>query len=352
MAEEINVSQESQVETPVVVEIPPPVELPELRYTYQPVDGEGRPLGGKQVIKYKTAEELGDKLAEQNTLLIRKLRSETRKNRLGISDSDEIPTESPKFAEPISFSPVELTAEQKIQISRDLLDPEKSEEAATALVTARFGADPEKVTRALADVQNTNIRILAKMESDAFVAANPDYVKCQSNFEAITSWMVRYDLAPVRENFQLAYDKLKAAGNIMILSYAGVPEEERVAQVVAPVVPTQAESAVPVQAIPAVVAPVVVPPVAEIPAVAGIGSGFTRHNSDSSAPVKPAGDELIYEVESKGTKRTYTGLAAINAMPAEVYKRWILSDPKHVLLEKQLTDEADARRALKRQQSQ
>ena len=63
---------------------------------------------------------------------------------------------------------------------------------------------------------------------------NPDYVKCQSNFEAITSWMVRYDLAPVRENFQLAYDKLKAAGNILILSYADVPEEERVAQVVAP----------------------------------------------------------------------------------------------------------------------
>jgi hypothetical protein len=33
MAEEINVSQESQVETPVVVEITPPVELPELRYS-------------------------------------------------------------------------------------------------------------------------------------------------------------------------------------------------------------------------------------------------------------------------------------------------------------------------------
>ena len=131
-----------------------------------------------------------------------------------------------------------MTEEQKIQISRDLLDPDKSEEAANALVTARFGAEPEKVTRALADVQNTNIRILAKIESDAFVSANPDYVKCQSNFEAITSWMVRYDLAPVRENFQLAYDKLKAAGNVLILSYADVPEEERVAQVVAPVAPT------------------------------------------------------------------------------------------------------------------
>lgn len=341
-------SQEVQVEEPVVAEVTA-VELPELRYTYQPTDEDGRALGAKQVIKYKTPDELADKLAEQNTLLVRKLRSETRKNRLGIGDSDEIPVESARFAEPISFNPVVLTEEQKIQISRDLLDPDKSEEAANALVTARFGAEPEKVTRALADVQNTNIRILAKIESDAFVSANPDYVKCQSNFEAITSWMVRYDLAPVRENFQLAYDKLKAAGNVLILSYADVPEEERVAQVVAPVAPTQTEAAVPVQAVPVVSAAAVVPVVEEVPASAGISTGFTRKNSDSSAPVRPAGDEVVYEVEVKGVKRTYTGLAAINAMPSEVYKRWILGDPKNVAIEQRLTQEANARRAARTQ---
>jgi hypothetical protein len=338
------VSQETQVETPTVVEAVAPVELPELRYTYQPTDEEGRPIGGKQVIKYKTPDELADKLADQNTQLIRKLRSETRKNRLGIIEGDEIPNESPRFVEPISFKPTELTSDQKIQISRDLLDPEKAGEATDALVAARFGASPEKVIKTLADVQNTNIRILAKIESDAFVAANPDYVKCQSNFEAITSWMVRYDLAPVRENFQLAYDKLKEAGNVLILSYADVPEEERVPQPVTPVVVASPE--------PVVVPPVVVPPVVveEAPVVAAIPSGFTRNNSDGAAPVKPASDELIYEVEVKGgTTRKYTGLAAINAMPADVYKRWILSDPKHAVLEQQLMAEAAARRTARAQ---
>ena len=336
---ENNVSQESQVDPAVVEETPVVVELPELRYSYQPTDEAGLLLGAKQVIKYRTPEELADKLAEQNTLLVRKLRSETRKNRLGITDGDEIPTESPRFVEPISFNPVELTAEQKIQISRDLLDPDKSEEAANSLVTARFGAEPEKVTRALADVQNTNIRILAKIESDAFVAANPDYVKCQSNFEAITSWMVRYDLQPVRENFQLAYDKLKAAG-VLTLGYADVPEE---GSVVPPVVPV-----VPVVEVPAQVVPVAPEPVVEeVPVVAQIPTGFTRNNSDGSSPVKLASDEVVYEVKVKDTTRKYTGLAAINAMPSDVYRRWILSDPKNAAIERQLTEEADARRRAK-----
>jgi hypothetical protein len=344
---ENNDSQESQVETTAVVvveDVAPvvPIELPELRYSYQPTDESGTPLGAKQVIKYRTPDELADRLAEQNTLLVRKLRSETRKNRLGILDGEEIPTGSPKFVEPISFKPVELTAEQKIQISRDLLDPDKSEEAADALVTARFGAEPEKVTQALADVQNTNIRILAKIESDAFVSANPDYVKCQSNFEAITSWMVRYDLQPVRENFQLAYDKLKAAG-VLTLSYADVPEEERLASPVVPVVEAKVE--------PVVVPPIVAaaPVVEEVPVVAAISTGFTRSNSDGSAPVKSASDELVYEVQVKGTTRKYTGLAAINAMPADVYRRWILSDPKHAVLEQQLMADSAARRAAKAQ---
>lgn len=335
MADENSVSQEAPVEEVAAIETVP-VELPELRFTYQPTDEDGRELGGKQVIKYKTAEELGAKMAEQNSLLIRKLRSETRKNRLGIYDSDEIPAESPKFSEPISFNPVELTAEQKIQISLDLLDPDKSEEAANALVTARFGVEPEKVTRALADVQSTNLRILAKIESDAFVANNPDYVKCQSNFEAITSWMVRYDLAPMRENFQLAYDRLKGVGNVLVVRSADVPEEEHVAQVIEPVIHP-------------VVVPTAVAPVEEVPATAGISTGFTRSNSDSTTTVKPPSDELVYKVVVKGDERVYTGLKAINAMPSEVYKRWILSDPKNAVLEQQLTQEANNRRAARMQ---
>ena len=353
---------EEVVETGVGEAVVDPAILPELRYSFQPTDDEGRPLGAKQVIKYKTPEELADKLAEQNTLLIRKLRSETRKMRLGITESDEIPAESQRFAEPLSFKPIELTADQKIQISRDLLDPEKFEEASNAMVTAKFGVEPEKITQTLSEIQNTNIRILAKIESDAFVASTPDYVKCQSNFEAITSWMVRYGLSPVRENFKLAYDKLKKAG-VLIVNYEDVPEEERVE--------VQANSVVSVQAAPAVenVAPVAtvdvkpVTPVSAVgtvkpdltPGAAQLPTGFTRNNSDSVGPVRNSGDDVVYRVKvNRGTNkepieevREFTGLAAINAMPADVYRKWILSNPQNAAVEKQLIEEAASKRRAK-----
>ena len=352
MAENVdnNAVQDGESQVPVVAETVAvaPVELPELRYVYQPKDEEGRPLGAKQVIKYKTSEELADKLAEQNTLLVRKLRSVTRQNRLGTAEADEIPAESAKFAEPISFKPVTLTDEQRIQISRDLLDPEKFDEASDALVTAKFGVQPEKIIKTLAEVQGTNIRILAKIESDAFVADNPDYVKCNGNFEAITSWMVRYDLAPTRENFQLAYDTLKKSG-VLVVSYTDVPEDERPVQAV-PVVPVQAVPVVEpvVQAAP-VPAPVVEQTPDLTPGTAHIPTGFNRENSDSSAPIKPSDDEVVYEVFVRGEKKLYKGLAAINAMPSEVYRRWIMSDPKNVALEARLEQEAESRRRARAQ---
>ena len=350
MAENVDNStvQDSESQVPVMDEAAAaaPVDLPELRYVYQPKDEEGRPLGAKQVIKYKTSEELADKLAEQNTLLVRKLRSVTRQNRLGTAEADEIPAESAKFAEPISFKPVALTDEQRIQISRDLLDPEKFDEASDALVTAKFGVQPEKIIKTLAEVQGTNIRILAKIESDAFVAANPDYVKCNGNFEAITSWMVRYDLAPTRENFQLAYDTLKKAG-VLVVSYADVPEDERPVQV-SPVAPVQVSPVVELVA-QAAPAPVIEQAPDLTPGAGHIPTGFNRENSDSSAPIKPSDDEVVYEVFVRGEKKLYKGLAAINAMPSEVYRRWIMSDPKNVALEARLEQEAESRRRARAQ---
>ena len=54
---------EEVLETGVGEAVVDPAILPELRYSFQPTDDEGRPLGAKQVIKYKTSEELADKLA-------------------------------------------------------------------------------------------------------------------------------------------------------------------------------------------------------------------------------------------------------------------------------------------------
>jgi hypothetical protein len=49
-------------------------------------------------------------------------------------------------------------------------------------------------------------------QAELFVANNPEYFACQENFEALVSFMVVNSLAPTVSNFQIAYDKLSAAG--------------------------------------------------------------------------------------------------------------------------------------------
>ena len=55
-----------------------------------------------------------------------------------------------------------------------------------------------------------------RREAEAFIAANPDYVRCMPNFETLTNWMVARHLAPTRTNFQSAYDQLKFDGKMVL----------------------------------------------------------------------------------------------------------------------------------------
>lgn len=283
------------IQTPIVEQ---PVEL---RYEYQPTDEMGRPIGAKQVIKYTTPEELAQKFAEQNTLLIRKLREQTRKVRLGIVEEEPVAEDAQRFNGPVEFNPRELTEEQRYDISRRLLDPATAADAASELVEARLGAPLETIGTTLRAVQQDNIDMRANLEAHAFADSNPGYYRCQENFEAITSWMVRYNLAPVRANFQKAYDTLKAQG-IIIEGPAPVAVVETVAEV-EPIVEVQT----------------VVPPATE-PVVEyqrGIASGLTRENaSDAGTPIQ-TGSDIVYKLPDG---RTLVGLAAIAAMPSEEYK--------------------------------
>lgn len=279
------------------------VEQPELIYVYQPKDEDGRPIGGKQVIKYNTPEELTEKLTEQNTLLIRKLRQETRKNRLGIIEDEELGEDVQRLEDPLEFAPRDLSQEELYEISRDLIDPTKSAEATTKLIEARLGAPLEAVGKTLQNVQRDNIGLRAKVEAGAFVAANPDYYKCDENMDALVGWMIRYNLAPTKANFQKAYETLKAQGVLI-----GAPEEPVIVQqpvqqvVEKPVEPVEKPEQGVIQRVPPVT--------------------ITRENtSDAGTPV-PAGSDITYTVGG----RTYTGLQAIQAMPSEEYKRRLLHD--------------------------
>jgi hypothetical protein len=105
---------ETVIDPPALNNDPPPPPAPEVHtYEYQPTDDSGRPIGGRQVIKYTTQDELADKLRDNSILLLRKLREETRKNRLGISDNETIGDEAPRFKSPVVLKPRTLTEEDK-----------------------------------------------------------------------------------------------------------------------------------------------------------------------------------------------------------------------------------------------
>jgi hypothetical protein len=323
------------LETPAVEETPAleqpvtpaPVEVPELSYEYQPTDEVGRPLGGRQVLKYRTPDELTVKLVEQNTLLIRKLREEKKKNRLGITEAEDIPAEAPRFGGIVDFSPRELSRDERITLSRDLLDPERFKEAAGTLFEATIGAKPEDLRSTLTSLQENNQRLMAKTEADAFVQNTPSYYRCKDNFETLTNWMVKNDLAPVRENFQRAYEVLEAAG---LLSKAPIVREETpspshqaaTSQVTEPT-PTNPQSVQDVDGRITVEEPAQAKrPVVRIP------SGLTRDQATDSGTPRPLGDDIVYELiyrDSKGKptgeKKVFRGLAAIDAMPSDEFKR-------------------------------
>lgn len=330
---------EEIIAVPVIEEPPAPVEEPEQTYVYQPTDETGRPLGGKQVIKYRTHDELVQKMTDQNIQLVRKLREQTRKQRLGISSTDTIPDTAPRFDAPVEFSPQALTAEDRIQLSRDLLDPEKVEEANSRLFEANVGAKPETVRNALSKLQADNLRLMAKVESDAFVRMTPDYFGCKENFETVTNWMMKNDLLPERGNFKLAYDTLRADGLLL-------EKPIEVEPVLAPV---------PVQVIAPVEVPATPPPApapVEKPA-SRIGTGLNRSNTvDAPAASRSVADDIVYDfpVRDRVGKLTgefvrYTGIAAVDKMPADEFRRRAVSDRTFNQRYEKLVHEDEQRRS-------
>lgn len=291
--------------------------LTEQTYIYQPTDKDGRPIGGKQVIKYTTQDELIAKLQDQNILLIRKLRDETKKVRLGIEEKEDLP-DAVKFDSPVEFSPRDLSEEERYELARKLTDPVTASQAAQELVEASLGAPLSKIGETLQSIQRDNIALKAKIEVNLFISENPDYYKCPENFEAISSWMLRYDLAPVKANFQKAYDTLKGQGLLV----------EGPAPVVPVIVPVETVE-VPVIPVPA--------PTHRIP------SGLTREeasdvNTTIGTPVHvQVGSEITYVLNGQ----TLTGLKAVAAMPSDEYRRR-LADKNFAKLVDKL--EAEARK--------
>lgn len=305
---------EPNLEVPVVT---PTV----LEYRYQPKDEFDRPMGGIQVIKYTTQEELTTKLVEQNSLILRQLRKVNRDQRLGITHKEEIPTDAAKFDSIVEFKPRNLTPEDRFNISQDLNDPEKFQSAADRLLESAVGVPTAQLRKVLNDQQLFTMQLMAKQNYDVFATANPAFYACDENKQNLTDWMWKNELAPTVENFTLAYSRLQSAA--LLVESPAVRQE--------PVAPKPVESEPNTPQVPVVSATRISPE--EQPQAkrqSHIPSGLNERTSSASGVPAVEGNSMT--------------LADIEKLPADVYKQK-LKDPAF----RQLVDKLDKEAAVRRQ---
>ena len=278
---------EPVVETPVA-----PVEQ---RYEYQPTDEQGRPLGGRQVIKYTTQDELTTKLVEQSTSLLRQLRKVNRENRLGIAPEENISKDAQRFDGIIEFKPKDLNVDERFQLAQDLNDPEKFTAARDRLLESAVGVSPAQLAEMLNRQQIQTLQLFAKQNFDIFASQTPEFLSGDSeNRQNMTDWMFKNKLAPTVENFQVAYSSLKSVG---LLNEAQVVRPEPV-----PVVEPAPKSQEPV------VAEVRIDPTPQPQPKrqSQVPSGLNERVSSAAGPSPVEGDSMT--------------LAKIDAMTPDEYK--------------------------------
>ena len=308
---------------------PAPVvdEVPEKRYEWQPTDENDRPLGGRQVILYRTEQEKFDKVIAANNLLIRQLRKVNREKALG--SSEDVPTDAERFQNVTEFKPRELSAEDRFKIAEGLTNPETFADARDQLIESAFGVTPAKLASTLNETQRFIIQQRAVENYIDFVNAT-GVLDSMNNRQVLTGWLGKRNLAPTVANFQIALNQCRQSGLI-----EDAPVVQQVTQ------PTPAPA--PVAKVPVV--PVVTEPNPQAPVAATPGLGSEqpqakRHShvpSGLNASIASAAGPLVPVEGSSVTLET------IDKMPAEVFKQW-MKVPANRALNERLEQEAATRR--------
>ena len=317
------------VPAPAPAPAPAPVvdEVPEKRYEWQPTDENDRPLGGRQVILYRTEQEKFDKVIAANNLLIRQLRKVNREKALG--SSEDVPTDAERFQNVTEFKPRELSAEDRFKIAEGLTNPETFADARDQLIESAFGVTPAKLASTLNETQRFIIQQRAVENYIDFVNAT-GVLDSMNNRQVLTGWLGKRNLAPTVANFTIALSQCRQSGLI-----EDAPVVQQVTQ------PTPAPA--PVAKVPVV--PVVTEPNPQAPVAATPGLGSEqpqakRHShvpSGLNASIASAAGPLVLVEGSSVTLET------IDKMPAEVFKQW-MKVPANRALNERLEQEAATRR--------
>lgn len=311
-----------------------PAEIPEQRYSWQPKDEAGRPMGGVQVYKYRAPQPLPDSILEQlvkpTELLMRQLRKERREKALGITEEVN---DAEKFQNVVEFKPRELSADERFKLAQGLVDPEKFVDARDSLIESVFGAKPSVLASTLNETQRFLIQQRAVQNYVEFVNAT-GFNDTLENRTLITGWLGTRNLAPTAANFAIAQKRLIEAG---LLQETPVVHQ---APVVTPAEATPAPAAPVVEESKPQVPPVTPPVLAAVPEVQAkrhshVPSGLTPSVASTAGVDTPVG----------GTSLT---LADIDKLSADEYKRRA-KDPAFLKLVNDLEVAAAARRRARAQ---
>jgi hypothetical protein len=315
------------------VAAPAPVEeVPEQRYEWQPTDENDRPIGGRQVILYRTEQEKFDKVINANNLLIRQLRKVNRDKAVG--SAEEIPSDAERFQNVTEFKPRNLTSDERFKLAQGLTNPETFDESRDALIESALGVKPSVLASTLNDTQRFIIQQRAVENYIDFVNTTGVY-DSMNNRQVLTGWLGKRNLAPTVANFNIALSQCRQSGLI---------EDTPVVQQVTPA-PALAPVAVPV-------VPVVTELNPQVPAAAAPGLGSEpqpqakRHShvpSGLNATVASAAGPIVPVDGSSVT------LEMIDKMSAAQFKEWA-KVPANRALNERLEQEAAQRRRVRQNQ--
>lgn len=193
-------------------------------YRWQPTDAEGNALGGVQVIEYTTPEELADKMRDINTNLHREMRKWKREaESLRPPDTSKLPANAERM-----MAPKPLTETERVQLSKDLLDPAKMEGAFKRLREADGETERDRHARVIREAQ----------EADTWANTHPDFHASQENCKALVVWCRQRNLLITQANLDLAYVELKEAGLLLEAPNAAVQAPPNPPEATPPAEPT------------------------------------------------------------------------------------------------------------------
>jgi hypothetical protein len=135
----------------------------------------------------------------------------------------------------------ELTAEDKMRLAGEIIDPERVVDAVTEIVTAKQGVAPDVVGQRLEEMDEPARIQYWQQEAQAFVEDHPDYYPDANNVNmlALFAELRARGIDLTRNNLDIAYQHLNAQGK-MLPRPTG--EEDEYEPVGVAATPTQAAS--------------------------------------------------------------------------------------------------------------